>query len=87
MPDYRKMLAHLFEAAAAACKFPEMPDLGILKWKESCEGCKEGPKCPARSVLFQAFSIELTLEPEDEWASGNVEFLLTHPLSPSTSSR
>ena len=85
MPDYRKMLAHLFEAAAAACKFPEIPGLGILNWKENCEGCEERHKCPARAVLFQAFALEATLEPEDERTSGNVEFLLTHPLSPSTS--
>ena len=85
MPDYRKMLAQLFESAAAACKFPELPDLGILKWKKSCEGCKEGLDCPARVVLFQAFSLELTLEPEDAWEAVNIEFLLNHPLSPSTS--
>ena len=82
MPDYRKMLALLYEAAAGGCKFESKPQLGILKWKDSCEECEEGHQCPARAVVFQTFALEVSLEPEDESTSGNIEFLLTHPLSP-----
>jgi hypothetical protein len=82
MPDYRKMLALLYEAAAGGCWFKDKPLQGILKWKHSCEHCEEGRNCPARAVVFQALAIEVALEPEAEWASGNVQFLQTHPLSP-----
>jgi hypothetical protein len=82
MPDYRKMLALLYEAAAGGCWFQDLPRLGIHKWKSSCETCEEGDSCPARAVVFQAFAIELSLEPEDAWQTGNVQFLKTHPLAP-----
>jgi hypothetical protein len=81
MPDYRKMLALLYEAAAGSCKFEDIPDLGIFKWKSRCETCEAGRNCPAKAVVFQAFAIEIALEPEEEWSSGNVEFLQLHPLS------
>jgi hypothetical protein len=83
MPDYRKMLALLYEAAAGGCSFEDKPGLGIRKWKSSCEQCDEGRNCPARAVVFQAFAIEVALEPEAEWQTGNVEFLQPHPLSQS----
>lgn len=85
MPDYRRMLALLYEAAAGGCWFEDKPDLGILKWKYSCERCEEGASCPARAVVFQAFALEIALEPEAEWQTGNVQFLKTHPLSPVSS--
>jgi hypothetical protein len=81
MPDYRKMLALLYEAAADGCRFDDKPQLGILKWKNSCERCEEGRNCPARAVVFQAFAIEVSLEPEADWQTGNIQFLKTHPLS------
>jgi hypothetical protein len=83
MLDYRKMLALLYEAAAGGCKFESKPQLGILKWKDSCEECEQGPQCPARAVVFQTFALEVSFEPEDERSTGNVQFLLAHPLSPS----
>jgi hypothetical protein len=82
MPDYRKMLALLYEAAAVGCRFEDCTQQGILKWKISCEHCEEGANCPARAVVFQAFALEVAFEPEAEWSSGNVRFLQTHPLSP-----
>jgi hypothetical protein len=81
MPDYRKMLALLYEAASGGCWFDDKPELGILKWKNACEICEEGRNCPARAVVFQAFALEVSLEPENEWQTGNVQFLKTHPLS------
>jgi hypothetical protein len=81
MPDYRRMLALLYEAAAGGCWFGDKPDMGILKWKSSCERCEEGASCPARAVVFQVFALELALEPEAEWKTVNVQLLKTHPLS------
>jgi len=81
MPDYRKMLALLYEAAAGECLFKDSPRHGVLSWKNSCEICEEGAGCPARAVFFQAFALEVSLEPETEWETGNVQFLKAHPLS------
>lgn len=81
MPDYRKMLALLYEAAAGGCIHEETPGFGVLKWKRACENCEEGADCPARAVVFQTFALEMALEPEALWSSGNVQFLKAHPLS------
>jgi len=68
MSGYWKMLALMYEAAAAGCRFDDKPKLGVLKWRNSCSECEEGRKCPAQVILFQAFAIDAGLEADGYWS-------------------
>jgi hypothetical protein len=84
MPDYRRMLATLYEAAGIGCQKEGVPQLGVLKWKDYCEECEEYSKCPSQLLLVQAVELEMSLETENGWPSESLKLFLAQPLTPST---
>jgi len=85
MPYYIKMVALLFEAAAAGCLREGGLGADVALWSDDCHECEVTRQCPARSVIIQAKSIEAAYGLGNCSAPDHIEALPIVPLNTNSS--